>query len=107
NRGGSSLDAAEAAVQTLEDDPHFNAGKGSVFTSVGTNEMDAAIMDGKTLAAGAVAAVEHVRNPIVLARAVMDKSKHLMMAGQGAEEFAKRNGVELVDAKYFFTQRRW
>jgi beta-aspartyl-peptidase (threonine type) len=107
NRGGSSLDAVEAAVQVLEDDPHFNAGKGSVFTSAGTNEMDAAIMDGKTLAAGAVAAVEHVRNPIVLARAVMDKSKHAMMAGQGAEEFAKRNGVELVDAKYFFTQRRW
>ena len=104
---GSSLAAVEAAVRVLEDDPHFNAGKGSVFTSAGTNEMDAAIMDGKTLAAGAVAGIEHVRNPIVLARAVMEKSKHVMMVGAGAEEFAKRNGIELVDAKYFFTQDRW
>lgn len=107
DRGGSSLDAVEAAVQMLEDDPNFNAGKGSVFTSAGTNEMDAAIMDGKTLDAGAVACVWHVRNPIVLARAVMEKSKHVMMVGSGAEEFAKGNGIELVDAKYFFTQRRW
>jgi beta-aspartyl-peptidase (threonine type) len=107
DRGGSSLDAVEAAVRVMEDDPHFNAGKGSVFTSAGTNEMDAAIMDGKTLNAGAIAGVEHVRNPIVLARAVMEKSKHVMMIGSGAEEFAKRNGVELVDAKYFFTQHRW
>jgi beta-aspartyl-peptidase (threonine type) len=106
-RGGSSLDAVEAAVRVLEDDPHFNAGKGSYFTSAGTNEMDAAIMDGKTLAAGAVAEIEHVRNPIVLARAVMEKSKHVMMVGVGAEEFAKRNRIELVDAKYFFTQDRW
>src|SRR2546421_12321366 len=106
-RGGSALDATEAAVRLLEDDPHFNAGKGAVFTSAGTNEMDAAIMDGKTLAAGAVAQIEHVRNPIVLARAVMEKSKHVMMVGAGAEEFAKRNGIELVDAKYFFTQDRW
>ena len=106
-RGGSSLDAVEAAVRGLEDNPHFNAGKGSYFTSAGTNEMDAAIMDGKTLAAGAVAEIEHVRNPIVLARAVMEKSKHVMMVGAGAEEFAKRNGIELVDAKYFFTQDRW
>jgi L-asparaginase / beta-aspartyl-peptidase len=105
--GGSSLDAVEAAVRVLEDDPHFNAGKGSYFTSAGTNEMDAAIMDGKTLAAGAVAQIEHVRNPIVLARAVMEKSKHVMMVGAGAEEFAKHNGIELVDAKYFFTQDRW
>jgi len=107
DRGGSSLDAVEVAVRVLEDDPHFNAGKGSVFTSAGTNEMDAAIMDGKTLSAGTVASVEHVRNPIVLARAVMEKSKHVMMVGSGAEEFAKRNGIELVDAKYFFTQERW
>ena len=106
-RGGSSLDAVEAAVRVLEDDPHFNAGKGAVFTSAGTNEMDAAIMNGKTLGAGAVACVEHVRNPIVLARAVMEKSKHVMMVGSGAEEFAKHNGIELVDAKYFFTQERW
>ena len=106
-RNGSSLDAVEATVRVLEDDPHFNAGKGSYFTSAGTNEMDAAIMDGKTLAAGAVAEIEHVRNPIVLARAVLEKSKHVMMVGAGAEEFAKRNGIDLVDAKYFFTQDRW
>src|SRR5438105_1597327 len=105
--GGSSVDAVEAAVRVLEDDPHFNAGRGSVFTSAGTVEMDAAIMDGKTLAAGAVAGIEHVRNPIVLARAVMEKSKHVMMIGAGAEKFAKGNGIELVDAKYFFTQNRW
>src|SRR5207248_5922767 len=90
-RGGSSLDATEAAVRLLEDDPHFNAGKGAVFTSAGTNEMDAAIMDGKTLSAGAVAGVQHVRNPIVLARAVMEKSKHVFMIGAGAEEFARQN----------------
>ncbi len=106
-RGGSSLDATEAAVRVLEDDPHFNAGKGSVFTSAGTNEMDAAIMDGKTLAAGAVAALKHVKNPIGLARLVMEKSGHVMMDGEGAEAFAKENGIELVDAKYFFTQERW
>jgi beta-aspartyl-peptidase (threonine type) len=104
---GPSLAAVEAAVRALEDDPHFNAGKGSYFTSAGTIEMDAAIMDGKTLAAGAVAELEHVRNPIALARIVMEKSKHVMMVGAGAEEFAKRNGIELVDAKYFFTQDRW
>src|SRR5207249_7109068 len=106
-RGGSSVDATEASVRVLEDDPHFNAGKGSVFTNAGTHEMDAAIMDGKTLSAGAVAGVEHVRNPVVLARAVMGKSKHVMLVGSGAEEFAKGNGIELVDAKYFFTQHRW
>ena len=106
-RGGSSLDATEAAVRVLEDDPHFNAGKGSVFTSAGTNEMDAAIMDGKTLAAGAVAALKHVKNPISLARLVMEKSGHVMMDGEGAEAFAKENGIELVEAKYFFTQERW
>src|SRR5205814_861097 len=106
-RGGSSLDATEAAVRTLEDDPHFNAGKGSVFTSAGTKEMDAAIMDGKTLAAGAVASLKHIKSPISLARLVMEKSGHVMMDGDGAEAFAKQNGVELVDQKYFFTQRRW
>lgn len=106
-RGGFALDAVEAAVRVLEDDPHFNAGKGSVFTSAGTNEMDAAIMDGRTRAAGAVADVQHVRNPIALARTVMEKSKHVFLVGNGAEEFAKQNGIELVDAKYFFTQERW
>jgi len=106
-RGGSSLDATEAAVRVLEDDLHFNAGRGSVFTSAGTNEMDAAIMDGKTLAAGAVAVLKHVKNPISFARFVMEKSGHVMMDGEGAEVFAKENGIELVDQKYFFTQERW
>src|SRR5437870_607769 len=106
-RGGSSLDATEAAVRVLEDDPHFNAGKGAVFTSAGTNEMDAAIMDGKTLAAGAVASLKHIKNPISLARLVMEKSGHVMMDGDGAEAFAKENRIELVDQKYFFTQERW
>jgi beta-aspartyl-peptidase (threonine type) len=106
-RRGSSLDATEAAVRVLEDDPHFNAGKGSVFTSAGTNEMDAAIMDGKTLAAGAVATLKHIQNPISLARLVMEKSSHVMMDGEGAEAFAKENGIKLVDQKYFFTQERW
>ncbi len=106
-RGGSSLDATEAAVRVLEDDPHFNAGKGSVFTNVGTNEMDAAIMDGKTRSAGAVASLKHIKNPVSLARLVMEKSGHVMMDGEGAEAFAKENGLELVDQKYFFTQQRW
>jgi beta-aspartyl-peptidase (threonine type) len=105
--GGSSLHATEAAVRVLEDDSRFNAGKGSVFTSAGTNEMDAAIMDGKTLAAGAVAVLKHVKNPISLARLVMEKSGHVMMDGEGAEAFAQENGIELVDEKYFFTQERW
>ena len=106
-RGGSSLDATEAAVRVLEDDPHFNAGKGAVFTSAGTNEMDAAIMDGKTLAAGAVASLRHIKNPISLARLVMEKSGHVMMDGEGAEAFAREHGIELVDQKYFYTQERW
>jgi beta-aspartyl-peptidase (threonine type) len=106
-RGGSSLDATEAAVRVLEDDPHFNAGKGAVFTSAGTNEMDAAIMDGKTLMAGAVASLRHIKNPVGLARLVMEKSGHVMMDGEGAEAFAKENGVEFVDQKYFYTQERW
>jgi beta-aspartyl-peptidase (threonine type) len=105
--GGASPEAVEAAVRIFEDDPNFNAGKGSVFTAAGTNEMDAAIMDGKTLKAGAVAAVQHVKNPISLARLVMEKSPHVLMAADGAEHFAKEHGVELVDAKYFFTQERW
>src|SRR5262245_10642786 len=101
-RGGSSLDATEAAVRVLEDDPHFNAGRGSVFTSAGTNEMDASIMDGKTLKAGAVGSVQHIKNPITLARLVMEKSPHVMLDCTGAEAFAQANGMELVDQKYFF-----
>ena len=106
-KGGSSLDAVEAAVRVLEDDPHFNAGKGAVFTEAGTNELDASIMEGKTLKAGAVASVKHIKNPISLARMVMEKSPHVMMDGAGAEAFAKQNGVELVDQKYFYTEERW
>src|ERR687892_1873591 len=88
-RGGSNLDATEAAVRVLEDDPHFNAGKGAVFTSAGVNEMDAAIMDGRTLKAGAVAGLKRVKNPILLARLVMEQSPHVMMVGEGAETFAR------------------
>jgi L-asparaginase / beta-aspartyl-peptidase len=106
-RGGSSLDATEAAVRVLEDDPHFNAGKGAVFTSAGTNELDASIMDGRTLKAGAVASVRRIKNPISLARLVMEKSPHVMLDCAGAEAFAKEQGIELVDEKYFFTQERW
>src|SRR6266513_2368976 len=105
--GGAGLDATEAAVRVLEDDPHFNAGRGSVFTSAGTNEMDASIMDGKTLKAGAVGSVQHIKNPISLARLVMEKSPHVMLDCAGAEAFAKAYGIELVDQKYFLTQQRW
>ena len=106
-RGGTSLDAVEAVVRILEDSPLFNAGKGAVFTSAGTNELDASIMDGRTLAAGSVAAVQRVRNPISLARLVMEKSPHVMMVGAGAEEFARIQNVELVPPYYFWTERRW
>jgi L-asparaginase / beta-aspartyl-peptidase len=105
--GGSSIDAVEATVRVMEDDPHFNAGRGAEFTSAGTNELDSAIMDGKTMKAGAVASIKHIKNPISLARMVMEKSPHVMLVGEGAEAFAKENGVELVDQKYFFTQHRW
>ncbi len=105
--GKSGLDAVEIAIRILEDSPLFNAGKGAVFTHDGKNELDASIMDGKTLAAGAVAGLRHVKNPITLARAVMEKSEHVMMVGAGAEQFAKEQKIELVDEKYFWTQPRW
>ncbi|MEQ1930419.1 MAG: isoaspartyl peptidase/L-asparaginase, partial [Parvularculaceae bacterium] len=105
--GGPALDAVEAAIVILEDAPGFNAGKGAVFTREGKNELDASIMDGATAKAGAVAGVTRVKNPIRLARAVMEKSEHVMMAGKGAEEFARQQGVEIVDPKYFWTERRW
>ena len=105
--GGTSLDAVEAVVIWMEDNPLFNAGKGAVFTYAGINELDASIMSGKDLMAGAVGGVKHVKNPIKLARAVMEKSEHVMLVGAGAEEFAKDHGIELVDSTYFFTQRRW
>jgi beta-aspartyl-peptidase (threonine type) len=105
--GKTSLDAVEVAIHVLEDSPLFNAGKGAVFTHEGKNEMDAAIMDGKTLKAGAIAGVTVIRNPISAARAVMEKSEHVMMAGKGAEEFAKKAGLTIVDPSYFYTEDRW
>ncbi|WIG95200.1 isoaspartyl peptidase/L-asparaginase [Myxococcus sp. SDU36] len=105
--GGSALDAVSAAVRILEDAPYFNAGKGAVFTHDGVNELDAAIMDGTTRKAGAVAGVRRVKNPLSLARLVMEQSPHVMMVGEGAESFAKSRGVELVDPKYFYTEDRW
>lgn len=106
-RGGSSLDAVAAAVNVMEDSPLFNAGKGAVFTSEGKNELDAAIMEGRTLAAGAVAGLRHVKNPVNLARAVMEKSPHVMMIGEGAEAFARQQGIEMVPESYFRTESRW
>ncbi|MBC6109672.1 isoaspartyl peptidase/L-asparaginase family protein [Pedobacter fastidiosus] len=105
--GKTSLDAVEATIHVLENDPHFNAGKGAVFTHDGRNELDAAIMDGKTLMAGAVAGVTTIKNPISAARAVMEKSEHVMMFGDGADKFAKEVGLEIVDPKYFWTKERW
>jgi beta-aspartyl-peptidase (threonine type) len=106
--GGSSLDAVEAAVVILEDSPYFNAGKGAVFTHAGTNELDASIMDGRTRQAGAAAGLKHVRNPIRLARLVMEKSPHVMMVGEGAEAFAsEQGGIEMVPESYFHTDRAW
>lgn len=104
---GTSLDAVVAAVRVFEDDPLFNAGRGAVFTSAGTNEMDASVMEGKNLMAGAAACLKHVRNPIELARAIMEKSPHVMIAGEGAEAFAQEVGLEMVDEKYFYTEERW
>jgi beta-aspartyl-peptidase (threonine type) len=106
-KGGSSLDAVEAAIRVLEDNALFNAGKGAVFTHDGRNELDAAIMDGRTKAAGSVAGVTIIRNPITAARAVMEKSEHVMMVGRGAELFATQQGLEIVDPSYFWTERRW
>ncbi|WP_082893663.1 isoaspartyl peptidase/L-asparaginase [Rufibacter ruber] len=106
-KGGSSLDAVEATVRVMEDSPLFNAGKGAVFTNEGRNELDAAIMDGKTRKAGAIASVTTIRNPISTARAVMEKSEHVMMIGSGAEKFAKEQGQTLVDPGYFRTETRF
>lgn len=105
--GKSSLDAVVIAIQILEDSPLFNAGKGAVFTNDGRNELDASIMNGKTMAAGSVAGLRHVKNPITLARSVMEKSPHVMMIGEGAEKFAREQKLEIVDEKYFWTQERW
>ena len=105
--GGTSLDGVTRAVTVLEDDPQFNAGRGSVFTFDGDNRLDAAIMEGSTLKAGAVCGVTHIKNPIVLARAVMEQSSYVMLSGAGAEEFALNRGFTLVPRSYFFTPQRW
>jgi len=105
-QGGTSVDAVVAAIRTMEDSPLFNAGVGAVFTNKRTVELDASIMDGSDLRAGAVAAISLVKSPIVLARTVMDRSVHVMMVGEGAEDFAREHGLELVDNEYFHTRRR-
>ncbi|MCZ6670372.1 MAG: isoaspartyl peptidase/L-asparaginase [Acidobacteria bacterium] len=105
--GGGSLDAVEHAIRIMEDSPLFNAGKGAVFTNEGKNEMDALIMSGAERNAGAVASVTTIKNPIRAARAVLEHSQHVLLAGRGAEKFAAEQGLEIVDPAYFFTQRRW
>ncbi|MFG3259597.1 isoaspartyl peptidase/L-asparaginase family protein [Streptomyces sp. NPDC048172] len=107
DRGATSVEAVEAAVNVLEDDPLFNAGKGAVFTADAGHELDASIMRGSDLKAGAVAGVKHVRNPITAARLVMEKSKHVMLAGQGADDFAVDQGLKPVTQDHYWTQRRW
>lgn len=105
--GGTAMDAVIAAVQLLEECPLFNAGKGAVFSADGKNELDASVMDGKTLKAGAVAGVMTIKSPVAAARRVMDSSAHVMMAGRGAEEFARVQGLEIVDPAYFYTEESW
>ena len=105
--GASSVDAVATAITVLEDAPQFNAGRGAVFTHDGRNELDTSLMDGASGKAGAAAGLRHVRNPIVLARAIMDNSKHVMMVGDGAEAFAKEQGIALVDAAYYRVEKRW
>ncbi len=105
--GGTAMDAVIAAVKILEDSPLFNAGRGAVFSAEGVNDLDAAVMDGQTLRAGAVAGVRHVRNPIELARLVMERSPHVLLTGKGAEDFALESGLQLVPRSWFFTERRW
>ncbi len=106
-QGGSSLEAVTTCIAILEDSPLFNAGKGAVFTHEGTNELDASVMEGKGLNAGAVAGVRRIKNPINLAAEVMNNSKHVLLTGAGAEVFAQERGIELIDPSYFFTQDRY
>jgi len=106
-RGGSSLDAVEAVIREMEDDPLFNAGRGAVFTAEGRNELDASIMDGSNRGAGSVAGLTRTRHPISAARAVMERSRHVMLIGEGAEAFARAQDLEEVAPSYFFTERRW
>ena len=105
--GGSALDAIQAAIELMEDDPLFNAGRGAVFTAAGRNELDAAVMNGSDLTAGAVAGLTTTRHPIAAARAVMEQSPHVMLIGEGADTFAASAGLEQVDPAFFFTERRW
>jgi len=107
SKGGSSLDAVEQCIKIMENSPLFNAGRGAVFTHAGTNEMDASIMVGADLNAGAVAGVTRVKNPISAARAVMERSKHVMLSGQGADEFSQKHNLEMVNPEYFHTQDRF
>lgn len=104
--GGEALDAVQAAIVVMENSPLFNAGKGAVYNSEGTQEMDASLMDGKTLNSGAVAGVAHIKNPILAARMVMDSTHHVMLSGKGAEIFVSQHGMPLVDSSYFFDKRR-
>jgi len=104
---GSSVDAVEAAVKSLEDFLLFNAGRGAVFNHIGTHEMDAAIMDGRNLAAGAVSGISRVMNPVALARLIMEQSEHVMLSGEGALKFAEQHNVTLRDDAYFFSQQRY
>ena len=106
-QGRPALDAVTAAITVLEDDPHFNAGRGAVFTHEGHNELDASLMDGASLRAGAVAGVRQVRNPILLARAVMEHSPHVMLAGRGADAFARERELQMADPAWFRTEKRW
>ena len=105
--GGTAMDAVQAAIQLMEDDPLFNAGRGAVFTAAGRNELDAAVMNGADLTAGAVAGLTTTRHPIAAARAVMEQSPHVMLIGQGADTFAASVGLEQVEPSFFFTERRW
>jgi len=105
--GGSSLDAVEAAIRVMEDSGEFDSGRGAYYTRDGVPELDAAIMDGRTLAAGSVASVKHIANPIHLARLVMEKTPHVLLVSEGAEEFAKSQGIELVSPYYFYNEREW
>ncbi|NNF33341.1 MAG: isoaspartyl peptidase/L-asparaginase [Saprospiraceae bacterium] len=105
--GGTAIEAVEKTIHIMEDSPLFNAGKGAVFTNAGRNELDASFMEGENMNAGAIGGVTNVKHPISLARAVMEKSDHVMLSGEGAETFAAEQGLELVEPEYFYTERRW
>lgn len=106
-KGGKSLDAVEQVIRYFDDDPKFNTGKGAVYTSEGTHELDASIMDGSNLSTGAVTLIKHVKHPISLARLVMEKTRHVLLGGEGAEKFAEKMGIELVPNSYFDTEIRY